>query len=418
MNKGKYYKKATSLYNKGEIDKAIKLCEKIISMDLKNSAVLNLKGLLLYLKGDIEDAESLWKINKYYNNDKVSQKYLQGVEKDRLKLDMYNQSLQLITELRINEAVLLLETCRESDFNLINVCNTLAACYIKQGKYQEAEENINKVFSIDIKNKEALSTKKILIEYGILKKNNKNFKILSAAFISCVLIIGIYGYYNILNKSSLNSKNNKAISNTVSVPEKQKVSEPAKSSTNNSANTSLNTANTNVQDQFPSDKLKDAVNKNSFDDIYDIVKQYKDYSGNEDNKILINQSISLLQQSGSKYFYDTAREKHKANQYEAAISYYNKCLEYNQDENIKPDLIFMIADCYKNLNNIDKATEFYDQYLKFNSQNGYQETALYEMVLIYKDRDKEKAKAYAESLINKYPKSIYNNSIVKAVLNQ
>lgn len=414
MNKAKYYKKAMSLYNKGEIDKAIGLCEKIISMDLKNSAVLNLKGLLLYLKGELEEAASLWKINKHYNNDKVSQKYLEGIEQDRLKQQAYKQSLQLINELRINEAVILLENCRKSDFNLINVSNTLAACYIKQGKYDAAQKSIEEVFSIDKKNKEALDTRKLLYEYGIAKKDKNYLRLAAVAAIACLIVLGTYEIHNALNKTSIKSKNNKGISNAAPV-KKEQPKEAVKVEENKSAAPQTNAA---LKDEFPSDKLKQAIGKNAFDDMYDIVEQYKDYSSNNDNKILINQAISLLQQSGAKSFYNTAREKHKANQFDAAIVYYNKTLEYNQDDNIKPDIIYMLGDCYKNLNNVDKATELYEQYLKFNMKNGYEETALYDLVLMYKDRDKDRAKGYAQKLVTWNPKSIYNNSIVKAILNQ
>ena len=68
----KIYEKALSLYNNGNIDKAIELCEKGISNSLKDGKILNLKGLLLYTQGRLEEANALWKMNKDYNNDSIA----------------------------------------------------------------------------------------------------------------------------------------------------------------------------------------------------------------------------------------------------------------------------------------------------------------------------------------------------------
>ncbi|HEY5523841.1 MAG TPA: hypothetical protein VIK26_00730, partial [Clostridium sp.] len=63
IKKDKAYIKAVRYYEECEIEKAIKKCEESISDSLKNSSALNLKGLLLYLKGDLEGAVAQWKIN-------------------------------------------------------------------------------------------------------------------------------------------------------------------------------------------------------------------------------------------------------------------------------------------------------------------------------------------------------------------
>ena len=49
----KIYNKALDKYNKGYIGKSMELCDESISISIKNGAAINLKGLLLYLKGDL-----------------------------------------------------------------------------------------------------------------------------------------------------------------------------------------------------------------------------------------------------------------------------------------------------------------------------------------------------------------------------
>ncbi|WP_406542722.1 tetratricopeptide repeat protein [Clostridium ljungdahlii] len=63
------------------------------------------------------------------------------------------------------------------------------------------------------------------------------------------------------------------------------------------------------------------------------------------------------------------------------------------------------------------AINYYIQYDKGFSDGDYEETVLYRLAVIYKDTDKSQAKKYAQSLVDKYPNSIYNNSIISNLIN-
>ncbi|MCC5424862.1 tetratricopeptide repeat protein, partial [Clostridium botulinum] len=134
----KIYTKALDNFNNGNIDKALDLCEKSISMDLKNNFAINLKGLLYYLKGDLISCKNLWKMNYHTNKDTVSYKYLQDAKLDEQFLKKYANAITLIKNNDIEGAIDLLKQCEKTDFNHINVCNNLAMCYIKLGKYNNA----------------------------------------------------------------------------------------------------------------------------------------------------------------------------------------------------------------------------------------------------------------------------------------
>lgn len=163
----KLYKKALIEYQNSNINKALRLCDKSISLDIKCAAALNLKGLLYYLLGSLNNAKALWKLNCNMNKDSVSKKYLESTQEDESKGDKYYKALGFIKEVKINEAIILLEQCEESDFNCINVNNSLARCYLKKGEYIKADKCINKVLSIDRKNPEAIKNKKVLLSCGI-----------------------------------------------------------------------------------------------------------------------------------------------------------------------------------------------------------------------------------------------------------
>ena len=120
---GKIYVKAMNKYNDGYIDKALALCEKSISLNITNAAALNLKGILYYLKGDLESAKKMWNINYKRNNDEVSKKYLRDSIKDKEKLQLYVNALELIKQFNISGALEILKQCENSHFNFINVNN-------------------------------------------------------------------------------------------------------------------------------------------------------------------------------------------------------------------------------------------------------------------------------------------------------
>ena len=143
---GKLYVKAMNKYNDGYIDKALALCEKSISLNITNAAALNLKGILYYLKGDLESAKKMWNINYKRNNDKVSKKYLKDSIRDKEKLQLYVNALDLIKQFNISGALEILKQCENSHFNFINVNNLISLCYIKQGEYDKALPYINRCF--------------------------------------------------------------------------------------------------------------------------------------------------------------------------------------------------------------------------------------------------------------------------------
>lgn len=67
----KIYERAMDNYQRGYIDKALEQCEKGISLNLKDVRLLNLKGMLLYIKGDLKGSIATWQINSHYNNDEI-----------------------------------------------------------------------------------------------------------------------------------------------------------------------------------------------------------------------------------------------------------------------------------------------------------------------------------------------------------
>ncbi|MGL4990116.1 MAG: tetratricopeptide repeat protein [Sarcina sp.] len=79
----KKLKKALELYQNGDYDTALKICEKFLEKDYSNEEALFLEGDILYKLGRIDDAIVTWKINSEYNNNEEATNRLAAVDKER-----------------------------------------------------------------------------------------------------------------------------------------------------------------------------------------------------------------------------------------------------------------------------------------------------------------------------------------------
>ena len=215
----KIYEKAMDNYHGGYIEKALEQCEKGISLNLKDVRLLNLKGMLLYIKGDLKGAIAVWQINSHYNNDEISKIYLNDAKKDEENLKLYSLAESDIREFKIDDALEKLEKCRVSDFNSINVNNSLAICYLRKGNYLRAMEFNEKALNINKEGKTALEIKNQI--NGYLQDPRDEFKssmkkmgmIILLILISATAIFNVINIGNKDNKDILSNKNDGLVVN-------------------------------------------------------------------------------------------------------------------------------------------------------------------------------------------------------------
>lgn len=374
----KYYNKALSLYNKGEIDKALEVCEEGISLNLRNSNLLNLKGLLLYLKGDLDGAIASWKINKDYNNDPISKTYLNDAYKDEVREKLFIEAEKLVNNLSINEAIEKLLICNESDFNFIKVNNLLALCYLRKGDYDSSKLYLNKVLSIDKNNSTAKRIYKEINEVLEVKSNKK-------IFVPLLLLIFIMTVTTIGYKSGL-------INKIISL-EKKEISYEDNSKAENKEEEDSN------KEIKENNKAAEENNKEESDNL------------KEENEVppLTNKEIQNNYEKASSYF----EEKN----YKGAKELLILTLNLAENHHLHDDILFLLASSCDRLNEVENSIKYYEQYLSAYDYGNYSQEAYYRIALIYKDIDIKESKKYASELVKKYPKSIYNNENIKAILN-
>lgn len=369
------YEKALNLYNNGYIDKAIETCELGISRNLGDSNLLNLKGLLLYLKGDLEEAISLWKINKYHNNDDIAKAYLKDIQRDFNRRDLFKDVEELIRNLNIDEALEILKVCKESDFNSISVNNALAICYMKKAQYIECRECIDKVFLLDKYNIDAKSIKKEIDE--ILNINNKRIVVKSIILTAIIFIIITSG---ILIRGRFQGE--------------------YKSNTDDY----LGIVNENI-----------AVNnlENSLITIDDNKEESNIKIENKDN----NSDKQTLDQDQIRENYIKATNLFDEENYDNARDILEQTVLYSEKNHLNDDITFLLASVNEKLGDNNEAIKYFEKYISVYENGNYIEESYYKVSLLYKDLNKEKSKYYAEELVNKFPNSIYNNTNIKDILN-
>lgn len=408
MNKSnKLYKKALELFESGKIDKAIEVCEKSIAEDIRNKAAIDLKGMILYLKGDLKEAKKIWQLNSKVNNDKAAQKYLQGVDNDERLFEYFLKALKCIEKLKINEASELLERCERSEYNTINVSNNIAICAVKQGDYDKANAYLEKVLKLDKSNETALQTKKQLQSLGIIKASFSFKHLVKPAVAAALIILVVFGGIYIYGRKPKNT-------NKISTSRPKKVAvkkQPVKKQTK-----IVKKPEPKVEAKFDEVELQNAMNNKDYEKILYYEENFKDKEIRINDKILLNKALEILKNDGVSYFYATGSSYAKKSDYANAEKYLLKAYTYGSNNYLYKDIIYFLATSYKNSGDVENAIKYYTMYDASYKTGSYEETVLYELAVIYKDVDKQKAKDYANNLVDHYPNSMYNNSIIKSII--
>ncbi|MDD5794089.1 MAG: tetratricopeptide repeat protein [Clostridiales bacterium] len=423
-NKNKKYIMATKFYQNGEIDKALKKCEESIAEDLKNSAALNLKGLLLYLKGDLKGAVATWKINADFNDDDIAKNYIEDSKRDKDKIKLYKEAEVLLTRLSINEAEKKLNMCKESDFNAIKVNLALSVCYLRKGDYENAGVSLTKALSIDKNNPQGKKIAKEFEKYSdskleILKSTSENtMKVLMGLVCAVAIFVVLFGGYKIINKfinsndtdvlSTNNNENENLISNKENIESEQ---EEVTNSKNNEDENGDNNIKVDVE------KIQSCIDSKNYDELYNLVNKLNinELSGKEQAVTKIAQE--LLIKEGCEYFYNSAMKYYNTKDYDNALIQIEKAYKYSQTTYLASEVLFFDGAINDKKGNNNQAIKLYEEYYNKYKNGDYIGEVLYGLAMLYKSEDLSKAKMYANELNNNHSESMYNNENIKSLLN-
>lgn len=424
MNKKaqKAYDKAMDYYEKGKINKALEICEEILSEGLDNGPVLNFKGLLLYQKGNLSEAVTVWKINQDLNNDEVAGNYIRDSEADKNRLELYKQGERALKQLNVDDALQLFKKCAESDFNCIKVNTGIGMCYQKKGDLYRAKEYIDKALRIDQNAVTAKIIDKELKEKGVYLETANSSKGALIVVTSLVVIFALAaGAYLVIVKfknkdlsqiigkarsiEAQEEKNDKTVENK----EAKESEEQGKTEEDKSDKSEEASREESQNKKLDVENLKTLVASNDFDGIYEELKNVKAEAVSSQDSEIYNKAVKLMKNEGASKFYDYGLWYFNQGNYKAAGISLDKAYEYCEGNAYREHILFYRASNY--IKNADEknALKQYEEYYSKYPKGVYTEETLYELAILVNSTDKEKSKKYANALINNFPRSIYVN---------
>ena len=431
----KAYEKAMSLYESGEIDKALNVCENALSEELNNSSFLNFKGLLLYQQGKLNEAITVWKLNEKFNKDVTASKYIKDSEKDFERLNAYRDGEKALRNLNIDLAFSLFSTCALSDFNLIKVNIGLATCYQKRGNYDKALQHIDRVLQIDKNCEEAIRLKKEILEFSNSKPkkstSKKKLTFITSIFIIIVLCVVGYAIYmritnehifnnaiaTLLNDNEKKDNNNVNDNKVKNEPEKKPDEESQKEDKKSEDTQAEKPKEENDSKVFNKDKVQKLFSSNDIDGLCDELKGINKEDISSDDMYIYRQAVDLINEKVVVDYYNKGLEYYNEKKYEEAEVQFDRAYNFCQNNSYKEHILFYRGNNLMQLSKTEEAVKQYEEYYNEYPKGVYSEGVLYELILLYSNADKDKSRKYANELVNNFPKSIYINDNVKSVLN-
>lgn len=169
-------------------------------------------------------------------------------------------------------------------------------------------------------------------------------------------------------------------------------------------------------EQFPREQFKISIENNNMEQIVSYVNRWNKADLEMNDKLLLVKGEEIIKSEGVLYFYNKGVGYIKDKEYTKAQKYFLYALPYSKGDYLQEHILYMLAVSYKASSDFQNAVKYYELVLKQFPSGSYTEEVLYNLVLINKDVDENKAKFYAEKLVEQFPNSLYKNSIVKKIL--
>lgn len=436
INVNKIYKKAMDSYCDGKLDKALSYCDKVLRLERSHSPTLNLKGLIYYVRGELEEARRVWKLSYKLNGDMVSKKYIEDSRRDEGDIYIFSQGVHLFNEVKTREALKCFLKCESSHFNSVNLWRYIAKCYMQLGQHNKAVKYVEDVLSVDKNNLEAIKLKKQLIELGFIPKDTgakvKKVILISGISIVAICIIALIGFgavkgYNIAQQwlqSKAEAKKEAGSKNETNLDNFQGNSQKSEENTLNSTEKAQNedkkdeTEDLKAENEvFDANTLKSYIADKDYKNIISYIEKYDVEALNINDKTIVQNAMNLIKEDGVLALYELGSKYMRDKKYDSAIDTFNMIYKYSEGIYLNEHILFMMAGSYENLGDIESANKYYEMYVdKYLNEGSYIEQCLYSLATNNDGIDNEKAKKYARILHDEFSKSEFNNSRIKEIL--
>lgn len=404
---GELYNKAVKYHDEGNLDKAIVVCEKAMSENLKNAAILNLKGLIFYQKGELDEAITVWNINREFNDNDMSKSYIRDSISDREKILWYEEAEKLIKKLSIDRAIDILNKCAESDFNTINVNTALGLCYYKKGEPKKAKEYLNNALTVDRNYKPAKSLLKEINKVYKEDSSKSKKKAYILTFLAAVILGGSFATYKLISKDDAKAE---------FTSDKQIVQNEGKQ--DHLVEEKKGDITIKDNKEFNADKIQVALDNNDIYRLSAMIDGVDEKSLNDYDKNLYNTTIKKLKDEGVEKFYYKGLDYFNNKEYKKAIGEFSLALPYSKESYLNEHILYFAGITEQKLENNREATKYLEEYYNYYPNGTYKEEVLYKLAIVNEKDNIDKSKLYARILRDKYAKSMYNNKNIDKILDK
>ena len=407
----KFYNRGVKNFHNGDLEKAIANLDIAISHDMKNSAALNLRGIIYYIKGQTEKAIASWQINVDFNDDSIAQGHIDSFEQDEVNIHRYGEALKLMKKGDFLGTIEILELAAYSDFNFMNVRNALAFCYTKEMDYDKAKNNIDLVLEKDRNNIVAKEQRQVIKkDTGLYTGMGKKKIIALVAFIAVVLVGGM-SFRDNPKKISTDDKENIA---SLVVDKNEENKEKDKSS--DDLEEDIVTTNNKTIDI---DKVNNALKNKNFTMLGESLLEADIEGLSELELSVVKEAKALMATEGMQYFYKSGTSEFNAKNFGEAKDMFLKALDYSKGTYLDAHITYMLSVTCETLGDNKEAIKYYEKYesTDYEEKGSYTEEVLYKLAILNEKEGNSNSKEFANKLVSEYPSSIYNNDNIKAILN-
>ncbi len=342
-------------------------------------------------------------------------------------MKLFNKGEKHLARLEIDEAIESFMKCRESDFNSLNVNLSLAKakCYLKKCEYVLSSYYLIKALEIDRFNNEANNIKKSIESYSNEKVNVAN-NLLDLKkviiFIGIILIIlEIDRFNNEANniKKSIESYSNEKVNVANNLLDLKKViifigiiliiiaiplisslyASSAKQQENvdkqyfndNNMNEDTKKEDNKEESSVDFSKIDKYIDEKNYIELHNIISKVRLENLSKEEQVFYYKGKEALEANSADYLYKRGMESYNNKKYESAKSDMNLAYIYGRENYLYPHILFFNAVIEAKLNNVDESIKFYEEYEKLFSKGEYIEEVLYELALMYKEKDINKS---------------------------
>lgn len=394
----RYRMEAKEAFKQKDITKAKMLLEEGLRKNTEDTEAMNLLGHCAYLLCNFEGAKYYWqKSIAIKPKDNEAMEYMTKFKNETYEnfQRIYKEALRLEDRGDYMKAMALHKSLLEREPQMVGLLLHIGHCHFLNGSIKEAKEYMEKALLMDESNEKAL---RYLDELSVLqkrKKKNPGKKLWMYLLYIALIAGGIYGL-SILFDGSSNAKPPQE-DPVIETPVEE---EPAVEEPETPGDEEPEDEDSTVEEPVEEEPVVEAPE--------------------EEEPVVVEPTPSDRNFPDSEIeVFEEGLVDFRAERYDRATEAFIRVLEVGENEGYLSEALYYLAVTYDRQEKVEEAKVRYDQYLSRFPSGTYFEEVLYTYGLfLYEQGDLARAKEVLWRIPNEVPNSIYNNTVVRDILNE